>query len=211
MVLPIRYLLGDEQRRWLDGVDLVVPSPGVAAENPLLQEANRRGNKILAEIEIAYRFFPTPLVGITGTNGKSTTTTLVGGMLKANGTKVFVGGNIGAPLIGFVGGDWDWGVVEISSFQLEWIEAFRPRVAVLLNLSEDHLDRYPASRLLPRKERDLRRRQRHRGSQPRHQSCGLRRRPARIISFGFSEVDDGARRRKFSGVTVPRGKDSRCA
>jgi UDP-N-acetylmuramoylalanine--D-glutamate ligase len=79
---------------------------------------------------------------ITGTNGKSTTTTLVGEMLRANGTKVFIGGNIGAPLIGFIGGDWEWGVVEISSFQLEWIEEFRPQVAVVLNLSEDHLDRY---------------------------------------------------------------------
>jgi UDP-N-acetylmuramoylalanine--D-glutamate ligase len=194
--LPIRYLLGDEQRRWLDGVDLVVPSPGVAAENPLLQEANRRGNKILAEIEIAYRFLPTPLVGITGTNGKSTTTTLVGGMLKANGTKVFVGGNIGAPLIGFVGGDWEWGVVEISSFQLEWIETFRPRVAVLLNLSEDHLDRYPDFVTYCRAKARILENQTAKDIAVLNRDDPLvwplrEGRPARIISFGFSEVDEG--------------------
>jgi UDP-N-acetylmuramoylalanine--D-glutamate ligase len=194
--LPVRYLLGGEQRRWLEGVDLVVPSPGVAAENPLLQEASHRGSKILAEIDIAYRFLPAPLVGITGTNGKSTTTTLVGEMLKANGTKVFVGGNIGAPLIGFVGGDWDWGVVEISSFQLEWIETFRPRVAVLLNLSEDHLDRYPDFATYCRaKERIFE-------NQTAEDIAILNRddplvwllrqgRPGGIISFGFSEVDKG--------------------
>ena len=141
--LPIRYLLGGEERHWLNEVDLVVPSPGVPAANSLLQEACSRGIEILSEVELAYRFFRFPIVAITGTNGKSTTTTLVGLMLKANGTRVFVGGNIGAPLIGFVGGDWQWGVVEISSFQLEWIQEFRPRLAVLLNLTEDHLDRYP--------------------------------------------------------------------
>jgi len=194
--LPIRFLLGVEDLRWLEGVDLVVPSPGVPEGNPLLQEANRRSSKILAEIEIAYRFLRTPLVAITGTNGKSTTTTLVGEMLKANGVKVFVGGNIGAPLIGFVGADWEWGVVEISSFQLEWIEEFRPRVAVLLNLSEDHLDRYPDFATYCRaKERILE-------NQTAKDIAVLNRddplvwplrqgRPARIISFGFSEVDEG--------------------
>jgi UDP-N-acetylmuramoylalanine--D-glutamate ligase len=194
--LPIHYLLGGEERRWLEGVGLVVPSPGVPAGNPLLQEACSRGIEILSEIELAYRFFRLPIVAITGTNGKSTTTTLVGGMLKANGTKVFIGGNIGAPLIGFVGGDWEWGVVEISSFQLEWIEEFRPRVAVLLNLSEDHLDRYPDFAAYCRaKERILE-------NQTATDVAVLNRDDplvwasrqgsrARIVSFGFSEVDEG--------------------
>ena len=194
--LPIHYLLGGEERRWLEGVDFVVPSPGVPAENPLLQEACSRGIEILSEIELAYRFFRLPIVAITGTNGKSTTTTLVGGMLKANGTKVFIGGNIGAPLIGFVGGDWEWGVAEISSFQLEWIEEFRPRVAVLLNLSEDHLDRYPDFAAYCRaKERILE-------NQTATDVAVLNRDDplvwasrqgsrARIVSFGFSEVDEG--------------------
>jgi len=142
--LPIRYLLGGEEREWMTGLDLVVPSPGVPQENALLKEAAQRRIPVLSEIELAYRFFRAPLVAITGTNGKSTTTTLVGEMFKASGQRVFVGGNLGAPFICAVAGDWEWGVVEVSSFQLEWVEEFRPRVAVLLNLTEDHLDRYPS-------------------------------------------------------------------
>jgi UDP-N-acetylmuramoylalanine--D-glutamate ligase len=141
--LPVGYFLGGEERGWLAGMNLVVTSPGVPAENSLLREARHRGIEIVSEIELAYRFLSAPMIAITGTNGKSTTTTLVSEMLRAHGTKVFIGGNIGAPLIGFVGGNWEWGVVEISSFQLEWIEKFRPRIGVLLNLTEDHLDRYP--------------------------------------------------------------------
>ena len=124
--LPIEYRLGGEDRSWLDGMDLVVPSPGVPATNPLLEEASKRGIEVMSEVELAYRFLSTPLIAVTGTNGKSTTTTLLGEILTANGSKGFVGGNIGAPLIGFVDGDWEWGVVEISSFQLEWTRRFRP-------------------------------------------------------------------------------------
>jgi len=141
--LPIQYRLGGENRDWLAGVDLVVTSPGVPAVNPLLQEAGVKGIKIWSEIELACRFLRAPLVAVTGTNGKSTTTTLVGEILKESGAKVFIGGNLGSPLISSVLEDWDWGVVEISSFQLEWVNSFRPHIAVLLNLTEDHLDRYP--------------------------------------------------------------------
>jgi UDP-N-acetylmuramoylalanine--D-glutamate ligase len=141
--LAIEYHLGGEDARWVHGADFVVPSPGVPPENLLLREAGVVGVPILSEIELACRFLRTPLLAITGTNGKSTTTTLLGEMLKTAGRKTFVGGNIGAPLIGFADGEWDWGVVEISSFQLEWVDQFRPRVAVLLNITEDHLDRYP--------------------------------------------------------------------
>jgi UDP-N-acetylmuramoylalanine--D-glutamate ligase len=194
--LPVGYFLGGEERGWLDGIDLVVPSPGVPADNSLLKEARDRGVEIISEIELAYRFLSVPLIAITGTNGKSTTTTLVGEMLKAQGAKAFIGGNIGAPLIGFVGGNWQWGVVEISSFQLEWIEEFRPRLAVLLNLSEDHLDRYPdfaaycgakarifenqtAQDIAVLNRDDLLVWALRQGS------------PARIISFGFAEVNQG--------------------
>jgi len=194
--LPIDYLLGGEERLWLDEVDLVVPSPGVPAANSLLHEACRRGIEILSEVEVAYRFFRFPIVAITGTNGKSTTTTLVGLMLKANGTRVFTGGNIGAPLIGFVGGDWEWGIVEISSFQLEWIEEFRPRVAVLLNLTEDHLDRYPDFAAYCRAKERILENQTAKDVAVLNRDdplvWGLRQgRRARIISFGFSEVDEG--------------------
>jgi UDP-N-acetylmuramoylalanine--D-glutamate ligase len=194
--LPVGYFLGGEERGWLRGVDLVVPSPGVPAENSLLREARHRGIEILSEIELAYRFLSAPMVAITGTNGKSTTTTLVSEMLKAQGTKVFTGGNIGTPLIGFVSGGWEWGVVEISSFQLEWIEEFRPRVAVLLNLSEDHLDRYPdfaaycgaKARIFENQTaQDIAVLNRDDpGVWALRQKCR-----ARIISFGFSEVSQG--------------------
>ena len=140
--LPIQYHLGGEDLTWLEGVDMVVPSPGVPMNNLLLQKAGQRGIEIISEIELAYRSLSLPLIAITGTNGKSTTTTLIGEILKANGTKTFVGGNLGMPLIGCGPDNWDWGVVEVSSFQLEWVKWFRPRIAVLLNISEDHLDRY---------------------------------------------------------------------
>ena len=194
--LPIRYFLGGEDPDWLEGVDIIVPSPGVPAENVLLKEGSRRGIKILSEIEFACRFLRAPLVAITGTNGKSTTTTLVGEMLKASGGKVFVGGNIGTPLIGFVGGDWEWGVVEVSSFQLEWIEEFRPRISVLLNLTEDHLDRYRNFRAYCQAKQRIFEAQAANDiailSRDDRLVWEMRKRiRARVVSFGFSEVDDG--------------------
>ena len=142
--LPISFRLGGEATSWLDNMDYVVPSPGVPMDNPLLKEAVARKIPVLSEIELAYRFFRAPLIAITGTNGKSTTTSLIGAMLKADGRKTFLGGNLGAPFIGAVSEEWDWGVVEISSFQLEWVERFRPLIALHLNVTEDHLDRYPS-------------------------------------------------------------------
>lgn len=140
--LAIEYRLGGEHSDCLDGIDYVIPSPGVARENVLLQEASARHIPILSEIELAYWFVRAPVIAITGTNGKSTTTTLVGEILRTAGKKAFVGGNLGVPFISAVSDDWDWTVLEISSFQLEWVKQFRPGVAVLLNLTEDHLDRY---------------------------------------------------------------------
>lgn len=195
--LPIRYFFGAEERRWLEGIDCVIPSPGVAAENPLLSEAAASGIPVLSEIELAYRFFRAPLVAVTGTNGKSTTTTLIGEMVKAGGQKVFVGGNLGTPFIGAVSGEWDWGVLEISSFQLEWIERFRPRIAVLLNVTEDHLDRYTTFDDYRRaKERIFE-------AQSEGEFAVLNREDprvwalkanvkSRVISFGFAEVSEGA-------------------
>jgi UDP-N-acetylmuramoylalanine--D-glutamate ligase len=142
--LAVDYRLGGADKNWLAGIDWVVPSPGVPMANPLIVEAVKRGIPVLSEIELGYRFFHSPLIAVTGTNGKSTTTTLIGEMLKAAGRKTFLGGNLGAPFIGAAADRWDWGVVEISSFQLEWVEKFRPQIAVLLNITEDHLDRYPS-------------------------------------------------------------------
>lgn len=126
------------------GADLIVVSPGVDLRLAGLVEARRRGIPILSEIELAARFISAPLVGITGTNGKTTTTNLVAELLRHSGFSVFEGGNIGTPLINFVreGKRAEYVVVELSSYQLEAIERFRPQVAVLLNITEDHLDRY---------------------------------------------------------------------
>ncbi len=125
--------------------DLIVVSPGVPMDLPQLIKAQQSGVEIISEIELASRFIDAPLAAITGTNGKTTTTTLLGAIFKHNGYRTFVGGNIGNPLIEMPESHRvvDQVVAEISSFQLEWITTFRPAIAVLLNLSEDHLDRYP--------------------------------------------------------------------
>jgi UDP-N-acetylmuramoylalanine--D-glutamate ligase len=125
-------------------VDLLVRSPGVTAESPALREARRRGLPVWSEVEFAARFLGCRLIGITGTNGKTTTTTLTGRILEEAGLPVAVGGNIGHALANLpdVVTPETVVVAELSSFQLEDIEAFRPDVAVLLNLTEDHLDRH---------------------------------------------------------------------
>ena len=194
--LPVRYLLGSEDTSFLEDVDFVIPSPGVPAGNILLREARKRAIEILSEIELAYRFLRAPLIGVTGTNGKSTTTTLIGAMLMANGNKVFVGGNIGAPLIGFVSDDWQWGVVEISSFQLEWVTEFRPKISVLLNITEDHLDRYPDFRSYCRTKERIFAAQGEGDTAILNRDDPLvwemrKRVRTRVVSFGFPEVTEG--------------------
>lgn len=133
----------DDPARCLEGAALVVPSPGVPADAPVLRAAVARGIPVVGEIELAARHLAVPLLAVTGTNGKSTTTALLGEMLRAGGARPFVGGNLGTPLVAALAGDYGAAVVEVSSFQLEWVARFRPRVAALLNLTEDHLDRYP--------------------------------------------------------------------
>ena len=125
--------------------DIIVVSPGVDLNIEPIQKAIKQGVRVVSEIELAYHFIHAPIIAVTGTNGKTTTTLLVGEMLKEDGRKVGVGGNVGEPLILFADGKdrWEVLVVEISSFQLEAIEDFRPRISVLLNITEDHLDRYP--------------------------------------------------------------------
>ena len=125
--------------------DLVVLSPGVPPL-PVLAEVAARGVEVIGEVELAARLLSGVLIGITGTNGKSTVTTLVGEMLERSGFATFLGGNLGVPLSEAVGGPADTPegriVVELSSFQLEHVERLRPRVAALLNVTDDHLDRY---------------------------------------------------------------------
>jgi UDP-N-acetylmuramoylalanine--D-glutamate ligase len=136
--------VGDDDQSILDGIDAVIPSPGVPRSHALLQASVARGIPIFSEIELAARALNCPLLAITGTNGKSTTTVLLGEMLRQAGLNVFVGGNLGTPLIEACTprSRWEAAVVEVSSFQLEWTSTFRPHIALLLNLTPDHLDRY---------------------------------------------------------------------
>ena len=125
--------------------DLIVLSPGVPLDIPALAAARSKGVRIIGEVELASLFTSAIFVGITGSNGKSTTVTLIGEMLKAGGRPALVAGNIGTALCGVVRGLSPRHVVvtELSSFQLETIETFRPHISALLNISPDHLDRYP--------------------------------------------------------------------
>ena len=124
--------------------DLIVVSPGVPANLPALQAARKKNIPVWSEIELAWRYLRGKLVAITGSNGKTTTTALVAHILKASNIPTLVGGNIGTPLLALVETSTDPAVTvaEISSFQLETIEAFRPEIGVLLNLTPDHLDRH---------------------------------------------------------------------
>lgn len=124
--------------------DIIVLSPGVDPTLEPIQKALDQKVPVISEIELASQFIDVPIIAITGTNGKTTTTLLIGEMLKEQGKKVGVGGNVGEPLILFVeGGDrYEILVVETSSFQLEGIDTFRPRCSIFLNITEDHLDRY---------------------------------------------------------------------
>ena len=137
--------LGGHAVELFTSVDRIVLSPGVPS-NEALREAQKRGIPIASEIELASWFVSAPIVGITGTNGKSTVTTLVGEMCKRTGRPTFVGGNLGTPLVDVVGTDaarpGGLVVVELSSFQLEQVDKLRCRVATLLNVTDDHLDRY---------------------------------------------------------------------
>ena len=127
-----------------DSIDLVVLSPGVPRSIPLIHEAERRGIPVISEIELAYRYCRGSIIAITGTDGKSTTTSLTGHILGELGLDTFVGGNIGIPFISFAESTTDSSVsvLELSSFQLETISTFRPDVSAILNVSSDHLDRY---------------------------------------------------------------------
>lgn len=131
----------------LDAADVIVLSPGVPHDKPEFARAAANGAEVIGELEFASRYVYTPIIAITGTNGKTTTTELCSAMLTAAGYKVFTGGNIGTPLIEYAMTEQqaDVCVVEVSSFQLDTIRYFKPRIAVLLNVTPDHLDRYDGS------------------------------------------------------------------
>ncbi|MBI3002361.1 MAG: UDP-N-acetylmuramoyl-L-alanine--D-glutamate ligase [candidate division NC10 bacterium] len=142
--LGVRLETGGHRPETILGAELLVVSPGVDLRMPLLAKAREAGIPMLSEVELAYRSCQARFLGITGTNGKSTTTTLVGLMLERAGVPVVVAGNIGTALCDVVPGLGPdrWVVAELSSFQLETIEMFRAEVACLLNVTQNHLDRY---------------------------------------------------------------------
>jgi UDP-N-acetylmuramoylalanine--D-glutamate ligase len=137
-----RTLGNENDLALLDGVDVLVKSPGVPGERPLVVLARERGIPVWSEVEFAFRLLPdgTRFVGVTGTNGKTTTTELLGAILRVAGRDVAVAGNVGTPLASVRAADWV--VCELSSFQLEDVETLACDVAVLLNLEPDHLDRH---------------------------------------------------------------------
>ena len=136
-----RTLGNEDDLSQLDGVDVLVKNPGVPGGRALVAAARERGIPVWSEVELGWRLHPErPIVGVTGTNGKSTTVELLGAIFRAAGRDVAVAGNIGRPLSAVE--DADWVVCELSSFQLEDVHELRLRVAVLLNLEPDHLDRH---------------------------------------------------------------------
>jgi UDP-N-acetylmuramoylalanine--D-glutamate ligase len=143
--LGIETELGPHRTESFEQADMIVVSPGVPHTIEPLVRARELRIPVIGEIELASRFIREPIVAVTGTNGKTTTTELIGSMLRNSGRSAFVGGNIGNPLINYVTAAEcaDVVVAEISSFQLDTIETFRPKISVLLNITADHLDRYP--------------------------------------------------------------------
>jgi UDP-N-acetylmuramoylalanine--D-glutamate ligase len=140
----VGLMSGDIPSWLLDQIDLVVISPGVPTNTIPARYVTRKDGEVIGEVELAYRFLKGRVVGITGSNGKTTTTALIGELLKNAGIKTQVGGNIGTPLLSLTdtSSDDGWAVAELSSFQLETIVDFRPSVAICLNVTPNHLDRY---------------------------------------------------------------------
>lgn len=134
--------LGTLDARWLDGVARVLLSPGLAYDIPLAVEARRRGLPVIGDIELFARATTAPVIAVTGSNGKSTVTTLAARILEAHGLRAPAGGNLGPPALDVLDASADAYVLEISSFQMETTESFRPFAAAVLNVSADHLDRH---------------------------------------------------------------------
>ncbi|HEJ9486791.1 UDP-N-acetylmuramoyl-L-alanine--D-glutamate ligase [Proteus terrae] len=139
----VEYHTGSFHQAWLNDADLIISSPGIALSTPELVEAANHGVEIIGDIELFCREAQAPIVAITGSNGKSTVTTIVGEMASADGIRVGVGGNIGVPALTLLTEPHDLYVLELSSFQLETTYSLRAAAATVLNISEDHMNRYP--------------------------------------------------------------------
>ena len=186
----VEVRLGAEDPALADGVDLLVKSPGVPAEAPLVAAARARDVPVWSEVELGARILSNPLVGVTGTNGKTTTTELLGAIFRAADRPVETAGNVGRPLTALDGeiAEDAWIVCELSSFQLEDVHSLRPRVAVLLNLEPDHLDRHPSLEDYAAAKRRIFERQ---GEDD-----------TAVVPRGFGRVPGSARRVEFSADDV---------
>ena len=142
--LGVAYETGGHTNACLEGKDFLVISPGVPKDAPILQEAQKRALPVFGEVEVAFWLCQSPIAAVTGSNGKTTTTALLGNIFTSSGLSAKVAGNIGLPFSAVVAEKKNYPMIilEISSFQLEYIEEFAPEVALFLNLSPDHLDRY---------------------------------------------------------------------
>jgi UDP-N-acetylmuramoylalanine--D-glutamate ligase len=142
--LGVMLSMGSHPESLFENADLIVVSPGVPADIAPLESARRKGVEIISETELAGRFLRGRMIGITGSNGKTTTTTLTGELMRAVGASVIVGGNIGTPLTSLIEktDESSWTVAELSSFQLETIQSLRVKIAVITNITPDHLDRH---------------------------------------------------------------------
>lgn len=143
--LEVKYEFGENTHLVLES-DMIVISPGVPLDSPIVTLARQKEITIISEIELAYHYCDAPIIAVTGTNGKTTTATLVGEIMKRAGWNTFVAGNIGLPFCDVIDqakGEKSVVVLEVSSFQLDTIEEFRPKVSMILNITPDHLDRYP--------------------------------------------------------------------
>lgn len=140
----LEYYFGKDPDDIVDNFDLIIISPGISLYAPFVTKAKTLGIPVWGETELAYRLCPCPIIAITGTNGKTTVTTLVGEILKLHNSKTLVGGNIGTPLTELVKTALPDGIIvaEVSSFQLETVETFKPKISAVLNMMEDHLDRH---------------------------------------------------------------------
>lgn len=133
---------GTETPKIFDRTDMLLISPGISIEKTFLVNAMKAGKKVWSEVEFAARQLKSPLIAITGTNGKSTTTSLLGHIFKTWKKKTFVGGNLGTPLVEALDHDYDFVIAEISSFQMEAVDEFHPKLGMVLNVSPNHLDRH---------------------------------------------------------------------
>jgi UDP-N-acetylmuramoylalanine--D-glutamate ligase len=142
--IPVTYILGSHPEEILDDVDMIIPNPGVPLDLPILSKAKERGIDIISEVELAYRLTRASIVGITGTNGKTTTTSLTGEIFKNANRSSYVVGNIGVPVISHAldAKTGDVFVCELSSFQLESTYRLKPKVSAILNITPDHLNRH---------------------------------------------------------------------